>query len=55
MILSAQKLPSAGLCVARCYRASLSVVNLLFLLPLGIVDAHKQRFGAAKGYGTVDE
>lgn len=55
MILSAQKLPSAGLCIARCYRASLSVLNLLFLLPLGIIDANKQRFDAAKGYGTVGE
>jgi len=32
---------------------SLSVRNLLFLLPLGIIDANKQRFDAAKGYGPA--
>lgn len=49
VVLSAQKLPSSGLCIARCYRASLCVLNLLFLLPLGIIDANKQRCDAAKG------
>lgn len=35
--------------------SSLSVPNLIFLLPLGITDANKQRFDEAKGHGTGRE
>lgn len=42
------------LCIARSYRVSLCILDL-FLLPLGIIDANKQWFDAAKGHGIAGE